>query len=241
LIGIELPDLGQLLRQMNFPVKALDQTRVRLADRLDSWKPGRALLTLANTEQRIRSLPDFTGGPALLLEDDIRGLSGILSETLCLKGASPWVLRIQDDGVARQVVGNHVRTGQSYLVISNVAFGTSEVEILRLRHIEAEVVGASVYALDVPRVLEPNDICALDKIHIGYALRVNIDTVGLVPRWDRTSGSMVCLTTKELMRPKGYGSRPDFERSWNLPTRPWKVCSPQRLAWPSWGHQNAQL
>jgi hypothetical protein len=199
LIGIELPDLGHLLRQMDFPTKALDQTRVRLADRPDGWKPGSALLSLANTEQRLRSLTDFISGPALVLENEIRGLSAILAEALHIRGASPWILRIQDDGVARQVIGNHVRAGQSYLIISNADLATSDVESLRLRHIEAQLVGASVYALDVPLVLEPNDIRALDRIRIGYALRVNFEIAGLVPRWDRASGSMVCLTTEELM------------------------------------------
>jgi hypothetical protein len=80
-----------------------------------------------------------------------------------------------------------------------VALAISEVEILGLRHIEAQLAGASVYALDVPPVLEPNYIRALDRIRIGYALRVNFEIVGLVPRWDRASGSMVFLTTEELM------------------------------------------
>jgi hypothetical protein len=53
------------------------------------------------------------------------------------------------------------------------------------------------YLLSVPSVLGSTELRALAAIKLGYALRANIEPVGLVPRWDAAAGSTVWLTTEE--------------------------------------------
>ena len=121
----------------------------------------------------------------------------MLSEVLRIKGTSPWVLRVQDDGVARQVLGNHVRAGLNYLIVSDVPLAPTSVRDLRLLVAASEIDDAVIYSLSIPRVLGPDELRALAAMKIGYALRANIEPVGLVPRWDGEGGYAEWLTTEE--------------------------------------------
>jgi hypothetical protein len=197
LVGIKIPDVGKIIQQAGLAPKVLDQTRVRLADRPDHWMPGRALLSLGHGEQRIGSLQDLIGAPVLRFERDVKGLSALLSEALCIIGSSPWLLRLQDDGVARQVLGNHVRANQSYLIVSDTPLEPASVCDLKLRVIDFGTPGAVGYFLSVPSVLSATELQALAAIKLGYALRANIEPMGLVPRWDGAAGCTVWLTTEE--------------------------------------------
>lgn len=196
-LGIKLPGFGQIIQRAGLPPKTLDQTRVRFADLPDRWMPGRALLT--PREPIIWSLRKLGVESILDLERDVCGLSNLLAEALRIKGASPWLLRIQDDGVARQTLGNHVRAGQNYLIASDVPLAQEVIRDLHLQVISTNVEDAAVYFLAVPRTLGQAEFQALDAIKIGYALRANIEPMGLVPRWDGAAGRTVWLTTEELL------------------------------------------
>ena len=159
--------------------------------------PGRALLTLAKSEQRIQSLRKLIDEPAVTLEHDVQSLSALLSEALRIKGSAPWLLRIQDDGVARQLFGNHVRASQSYLVVSDVPLAPASIRDLKLCAVDCGIPDAVAYLLDVPAVLGSIELQALAAIDLGYALRARIEPMGLVPRWDGAAGCTVWLTTEE--------------------------------------------
>ena len=197
LVGVKFPDLGLMIQRAGLTPKALDQTRIQLVDRPDKWMPGRALLTLAGSEQRIQSLRKLIGEPVLTLERDVQGLSALFSEALRIKGSSPWLLRVQDDGVARQVLGNHVRASQSYLIVSDIPLAPTSVRDLKLRMVDSGIPDAMAYLLSVPDVLGSIELQALAAIRLGYALRARIKPMGLVPRWDGAAGCAVWLTTED--------------------------------------------
>ena len=199
MLGVSLPDLAEIVRRAGLEPKALDQTRFRLGDHASRWMPGRGLLTLAKTEQRIRSLGQLASEPILCFERDIPGLSSLLAGAVRIKGNSPWLLRIQDDGVARQLVGNYVRASQTYLIVSNIELAPEIVHALKLQAVAAGVEDGTVYVLRIPRTLGTNEFKALDAIKIGHRLCASIEPVGLVPRWDGAAGCSVWLTTEELL------------------------------------------
>ena len=196
LLGVQLPDLGQLIRQAGITTKTLDQTRVRRTDDVGHWMPGRALVTLASSEQRIQSITNLSGAPVLTLERNIQGLSALVAEALHVKGKPPWLLRLHDDGVARQVLGNHVRTGQVYLIVADPPLAPDGVSTLNLKLVTCGVSDASAYLLAVPRVLSARQLHALIAMKLGYALRATVEPIGLLPRWDSGSGCAVWLTTE---------------------------------------------
>lgn len=198
-LGVSLPDLAQIVRQAGLDPKTLDQTRFRLGDHTSRWMPGRGLLTLAKTEQRIRSLVQLASQSILYFERDIPCLSGLLAGAARIKGNSPWLLRIQEDGVARQLIGNYVRAGQNYLIVSEIELAPEIVHVLKLQAVAAGVEDGTVYILRIPRTLGANELKALDAIKIGHRLCANIEPMGLVPRWDGAAGCSVWLTTEELL------------------------------------------
>jgi len=197
LVGIRLPDFGHLLQELKFPTKMLAQTRIKLTVGATSWMPGAALLSLANSEHRLPSIGDSINLPVLDLERDIRGLGAMLAGALSIQGKTPWLFRIQEDGVARQVIGNHVRAGQSYLILSDDELAPTTISDLGLRSVDSGLIDGSLYALDMPAVLSAHALRALAVMGLGYALTANIEAVGATPRWDGTSGCMVWLTTEE--------------------------------------------
>lgn len=197
MLGIALPNLNAMLQEAGLQAKALDQTRVRFADRPETWMPGRALQTLSLREQPITSLTQLLGGPVLELERDIPALSGLVSADLRISGTAPWLLRIHEDGIARQVFGNHVRAGQRYIVVANAPVVSEVVLGLDLQGQNSRTPGVLVYSLNVPRVLDPQYLRALASLKIGYALRASIEPVGLVPRWNGSTGGTVWLVSEE--------------------------------------------
>jgi hypothetical protein len=196
-LGIGLPDINLMLQEAGLQAKALDLTRVRFADRAETWMPGRALQTLSLTEQPIRSLTQLLGGPVLQLERDIPALSGLLSAELRISGSAPWILRVHEDGIARQVFGNHVRAGQYYIVVGVAPITSEMIRPLDVQSQDSRTPGIFVYSLKVPRVLQPPYLRALASLKIGFALRALIEPVGLVSRWEGSTGGTVWLVNEE--------------------------------------------
>jgi hypothetical protein len=116
---------------------------------------------------------------------------------LRITGTAPWLLRIHEDGIARQVLGNHVRTGQCYIVVADVPVVSEVVRGLGLQSQDSRTPGILVYSLNVPRALDPQYLRALASLNIGYALRAGIEPVGLVPRWDGSTGGTAWLVSEE--------------------------------------------
>ena len=196
-LGIALPNLNAMLQEAGLQAKALDQTRVRFADRPETWMPGRALQALSLREQPIMSLTQLLDGPVLQLEHDIPAVSGLLSADLRISGTAPWLLRIYEDEIARQVFGNHVRAGQCYIVVADTPVVSEVVRELDLQSRDSRTPGVLVYSFNVPRMLDSQYLRALASLKIGYALRAGIEPVGLVPRWDGSTGGTVWLVTEE--------------------------------------------
>jgi hypothetical protein len=196
-LGIALPNLNDILQEAGVQAKTLDQTRVRFADRPETWMPGRALASLSMREQPIASLTELLGRPVLQFEREIPALSGLFSTELRISGRAPWLLRIHEDEIARQTFGNHVRTGQSYIVIADAPIGSEAVHGLDLQIQNSRTPGIFLYSLKVPRALVPSYLRALASLKIGYAIRAIIEPVGLVPRREGSNESTAWLANEE--------------------------------------------
>jgi hypothetical protein len=199
-LGLILPDVRQILEQVGVPTKILDGKRIKILGETESWMPARALLTLSGDERAIESFDHVLGTPALItLEQHTAGLSEALTAALQLKGTSPWLLKVQDDGVARQLLGNFVRTKNDYIIATTDAVATHEIKQLQLVHLDTNTLNVFLYHFHVPTVLGPADLVALKAIKLGYSLRAEIEPVGLVPRWDGSAECSVWLSGEQPM------------------------------------------
>jgi hypothetical protein len=197
-LGLAYPDIQFIIQEIGVASNALDHLSVVLADQPDTSMPARALLAVSQRERPIRSLQDVVGKPLAVLRPALQPLSACLN-SLRLPSTGPWLLRIQANGSARLVRGNHVRAGESYLIVSSTPIREASILDLGLRVQQSRTQGAVVYQLDVPDQLGPRYLEALGRIEIGYALRTSIEPVGLVPRLSGSDDSTVWLPDEEII------------------------------------------
>jgi hypothetical protein len=198
-VGVSLPDFSEILNRAGLRVERLNQSRVRFTDQPDRWQPARALLAVSRRDYPIRCLPDSDRQPLLQIEPAIDELSGFLFDAVSLQGGPLWLLRVHEDGVARQVLGNHVRAKQAYLIVSRSALGADFVSDLGLHLQTCQTTGIQLYQMDMPPVVTDRHISALHRLGLGYALRARVEPVGLLPRWDGSIGGSVWLPTETII------------------------------------------
>jgi hypothetical protein len=198
-LGITFPDFAGHLRLSGAKAGALDATRVRLSDKPETWMPGRALLSYSGKEQPLGILPLPLTRPVVEFERQVTGFSDLLSPKLQIQGSPPWLLRVQGDGAARQVLGNHVRSGRTYALITQDPIADDIARNLRLEPQDCQTKNILLYLFEVPAGIGPRYLQSLAQLKLGYALQAHVEPVGLIPRWDDTLGGSVWLPTEELL------------------------------------------
>lgn len=198
-LGITFPDFAGLLRQSGAKAGILDTTRIRFSDKLETWMPGRALLSFSGREQRLAMLSRPSTQPVIEFERRVTGVSDLLSPKLQIQGSPPWLLRVQGDGAARQVLGNHVRSRQTYVLITQDPIADDIARELRLELQDCDTTNVQVYLFEAPEGIGAGYLQSLARLNLGYALQAHVEPVGLVPRWDDTLGGSVWLPAEELL------------------------------------------
>jgi hypothetical protein len=197
-VGVAMPDAAALLKQHGLGVGILDQHRMRFADRPGGWMPGRALLSYAGREHVLSHFPESPAAPIVELEGAKPQARPFLDD-MKLSRRSPWLLRVHEDGVAREVLGNHVRIGEAYLMATDAPVAPELAAALKLDVAACRTAGLVLYLLEPPKSATPPFIQALGKLGFGYALRAKVEPVGLVPRWNAAGGGSVWLPTEEIL------------------------------------------
>ncbi|RWI72237.1 hypothetical protein [Mesorhizobium sp.] len=195
-LGVWIPNLRALLARSDVDWRSLDQVRVRFADRPDTWLPARALATLSESQQRIASIAGITGGP-LFKFDRHGGTADDLVSSLRVEGTPPWLLRVEGDGVARQVMGNHVRAGETYLLLASTPVAESVASSLSLRPVPCSDGSTSLYELPVAATLSSSFATALQQISLGYSVKASVRPLGLVPRVAGSTDGTIWLASEE--------------------------------------------
>lgn len=195
-----LPDIPGILRRADISPAMLERTRVTFADRPESPKPGRMLRSLGDSyEHELLSFPEPSNAPLIRFEGRNPTVEPLITPATQLAGAGPWLLRVQEDEVARQVIGNHVRADQDYLLISAVTLPDRDTAPLAMAKVECSTAGVFAYAFSTPRVLPTQTIAALPALGLGYGLRVRIAPLGLSPRHNAATGATEWLANEEIL------------------------------------------
>lgn len=195
-LRLQLPDFRPILKAAKIGSPELDKSRIRYFDEKGTWRPGRSLLSLSKSEPAITRLP--LTEQIINFEKKVPSIEQALRRAISVPGPSPWLLRIHADGVARQVIGHHVRVGQAYVLASTQPLARASVEELKLGVIQ-EAEGSNLYELNVPDALSGIRLAALERIGLGYSLGARIDPAGIVPSLDPSTGQSIWSPDDEII------------------------------------------
>lgn len=188
LIGLIFPDVAAALAKAGLPQSVLASGQIRLAGIESTPEPALALLTFARRDRELRAFP-AAHRPFALAEGLDQQAQAILEPLLRLQERPCWVLRRHADGLYREVLGGHVRPGQSYVVLSRAARAETETRAAGLEPLSAPASGIFAYALDLAPRLKEAQRAALAALSIGTVAGTRIEAVGLAPSWDAPGGS----------------------------------------------------
>jgi hypothetical protein len=193
-LGLILSNISSALQQAGL-TSHLERASVRLPGSDTRWRPAQILLSFANQERLLETLPaPFV--PAFDLKDADANLSDALRPFLQLEERAVWVLRREGDGLYRQVRGGHVRAGQTYLLLARTSLQEDDRSTAGLSPALAGLSGASAYWLQAPDRIGQAQQEALTRLGIGLAFGVRIAPVGLSPRPVLGGASPRWLTTE---------------------------------------------
>lgn len=197
-LGVTIPDIRTLFRLGGLNPKLLDDTRIRMFDVTDSWRPGRALMAMSGREIPITKLPSASPSSVIITENAPK-VDALFATALSIVGEAPWLMRVQDDGIARQVLGKHIRSSECYVVITRSPLDADVVRDLGAVEQAAPTSGAMLYVIDVGDQITDRQLSAISRAQLGFSVRVKIDPVGLLPRLDGEIARTVWLPDEELL------------------------------------------
>jgi hypothetical protein len=197
-LAAALPDFPTLMKQSDIPASALDKIRFRFFDKPEIWMPSCALLSYSDSHHALQSLPNPLSDSVIQFQE-MAGPVATLAPQLTILSRPPWLLRIHADGIARQMLGNHIRTGEDYLIATTTPIAADVASAISLNEAPSRTGGAFLYRMLTPRSISVPYIQALSKLGLGYALQVKVTPAGLVPRWDEAAACSVWLPNEEIL------------------------------------------
>lgn len=197
LVGLIFPDIAAGLAKAGLTQSVLASGQIRLAGIESTPEPALTLLTFARRDRELRAFPD-AHRPFALAEGLDQRVQAILEPLLRIQERCCWVLRRHADGLYREVLGGHVRPGQSYVVLSRTARAEAETRAAGLEPLSTPASGIVAYALDLPSRLQEAQRVALATLSIGTVTGIRIEAVGLAPSWDAPAESPAWLASETV-------------------------------------------
>lgn len=189
-VGIQIPSFAPLAAGSPEVSQHLQKTRVQIEGGSGQWHPAQTL-NIPSKLHGLQRWPD--DGMVLRFKDPLPIFDQLVRLEATLSEGPLWVCRIGNDGLAREVRGQHVRPGQKYIVLACVghAFPTHPA----LRPIDLRCEGLTGIQLSLPDHV-PNDLRhALKTLGLSFTSTVRIWPAGLpAVSWDG-EGRSEWLTT----------------------------------------------
>ncbi len=176
-LEVELPDFAPLFRRSSELADAADKSRCHVtgstgSPRVQGW--------LKFPGQRVR-LDLWPGNDSAMfrLERAEPRLNALLADESRTPARSPWVFRLDADGIGPLLVTGQVRPGVTYLVLA--ADDTTWPATSWLVPETTTCTGASAAVLTVPENPTRNDLDDLHELGVGVATDFAVTPVGIVP------------------------------------------------------------
>jgi hypothetical protein len=189
---VEVPTFADIAKMSADLTRFLQTTRCTIAGTGGALLPGG--WTLYGAQRR--SLQTWPSPETLLIsfEKPHGTLDNILKGECRMSLGPVWLFRVGSDGIGRQVLGQSVRPGHRYILLSrapialNVGF-TSDAKVI--------CEGVSALFLDVPESVDHKDASELYRIRIQVSRSIRVWPAGLcAPKWDG-DGHAEWLSTEE--------------------------------------------
>ena len=190
--SIVFPNLAEPLKKIGLSPSdfARSRMRYRIGGSEGSWSPGRGLFAFdGRFELEIKQWPE--SGRILELESAPVDVRTALEHHTILPAQFPILMRIKADGSATEVLGKHVKPGNSYLLLDQDPRRLEKLDDLNPTEVSVDIKDTFCVQIDVPRKLNEQTISILAKKGLGYFVSARIETVGLTPRWDQITGALV--------------------------------------------------
>lgn len=200
-ILLTIPDLATPLRRAGLSPQDFERARVRFRphDGRSAWIPGRALFSYTGKSSEPLLVYPITEHHAFEFDRTLTKAETVLRERLTLPAKRLRLLKVRGDGSAFEVIGQHVRGNESYLLVASYDIAKTVVETLRLVPLQAGLADSSLWRLDLHKSVTSEQIEALKSLGLGYVLSVRLDPLGLTPRWNLANGSLEFLDTETVL------------------------------------------
>lgn len=179
---LELPDfsaLGQRLTEIATELRAARAT----IQGVKGAPMARGRLLYGGQTLSLDEWPD-PRAPLVSIVGGSSGINALLADQSVFPPGPPWLFKITERGVAREIRGKHVRTGEQYVVVTPdpphgpVTDWVSDAAIV--------TAGFQAYRLEVPSPVADSDIEAIQALGLGVVADLEIRPAGVVPAdWDR--------------------------------------------------------
>lgn len=197
IVGLIYPDFAAALARADIPQAALAAARIKLAGSASRLEPALGLITFSKKDRQLEAMP-AAGIPVISLETTDPALWALLAPLLMIPEQKSWVLRRQADGLYREVVGGHVRTGYAYMILARSAWPDLRTAIAGLQPCSVSTTGLCAYALEVGDRLPEVQRAALAEFGIGAVMGTRIEPVGLAPSFPGPARMATWLVTETV-------------------------------------------
>ena len=196
-LGLNLHGIAGYLVKMNLRLQPT--VRVRIAGE-EQWRPIAALYTYA--EKRITKIKTFNaiiGKPVIQFdgEEDVVNKLKEISE-----GPPPqksWLLRIQADGLAHEVISRHVRHQNKYLLLMEKRLSPSIAEKISAVGVECSLDGCFAYEIEIGEIIHDSVKNGLELLDIGCKHSIDVIPIGLVARWEDEETSAIWVNGEAVL------------------------------------------
>ena len=179
---LELPDFSMLGLRLNEIATELRAARATIQG-VKGAPLARGRLLYGGQTLALDEWPD-PQAPLVSIVGGSGGINALLADQSVFPPGPPWVFKINERGVAREIRGKHVRTGAQYVVVTPDAPDTPVPDWIRETAIAT--AGFPAYSVEVPPPVADSDIEAIRSLGLGVVADVEIRPAGVVPAdWDR--------------------------------------------------------
>jgi len=176
---VELPDLSVLGERLPNVNEELGRLRARFQGVGGPIAGGRLLYP--GQQFRLAEWPR-SDSPLIQLENGSADVNALLADRCRLSPGPCWLFRIRESGFGTEVRGKFVRSGHSYVLLSDSPLSALPTWIVPAA---SSTAGVFAYGVATPTSIGPDDIAALEHLGIASVTEVGIRPAGFVPAlWD---------------------------------------------------------
>jgi hypothetical protein len=190
-LGLNLQGIAGLLAEKGIRLREMRNVRMRF---IGQKRPSPIEALRSFVTQPMIEVPDLArvlSKPLITFEGEAEGLDQLQKIVVGPPIRPCWLLRVQADGLAHEVVGRHIKRDSRYLLVTHKELSTETCSVLNLSRVDCAASGPVAYSMETGDHITDVQEIELKKLGLGWIHSININPVGLVPRWEDGSDSVV--------------------------------------------------